>query len=108
MFCDVDPATHNIDPERVEALITPRTTGIIGVHVWGRPADVTALGEIAARRGLRLLYDAAHAFACTAHGRMIGGFGDAEVFSFHATKFLNSVRAGRSPPTTTRWPSGCV
>jgi len=94
VFCDVDPATHNIDPARVEALITPRTTGIIGVHVWGRPADVTALGEIASRRGLRLLYDAAHAFACATGGRMIGSFGDAEVFSFHATKFLNSGEGG--------------
>jgi dTDP-4-amino-4,6-dideoxygalactose transaminase len=94
VFCDVDPATHNIDPARVEALITARTTGIIGVHVWGRPADVAALGEIAARRGLRLLYDAAHAFACTVGRRMIGGFGDAEVFSFHATKFLNSGEGG--------------
>jgi dTDP-4-amino-4,6-dideoxygalactose transaminase len=94
VFCDVDPATHNIDPARVEALITPRTTGIIGVHVWGRSADVTALGEIASRRGLRLLYDAAHAFACTARGRTIGSFGDAEVFSFHATKFLNSGEGG--------------
>jgi dTDP-4-amino-4,6-dideoxygalactose transaminase len=78
----------------VEALITPRTTGIIGVHVWGRAADVTALSEIASRRGLRLLYDAAHAFACTARGRTIGSFGDAEVFSFHATKFLNSGEGG--------------
>jgi dTDP-4-amino-4,6-dideoxygalactose transaminase len=94
VFCDVDPATHNIDPARIEELITPRTTGIIGVHVWGRPADVDALGEIAARRGLRLLYDAAHAFACTSKGRTIGGFGDAEVFSFHATKFLNSGEGG--------------
>jgi dTDP-4-amino-4,6-dideoxygalactose transaminase len=94
VFCDIDPATHNIDPARVEALITPRTTGIIGVHVWGRPADVAALGEIASRRGLRLLYDAAHAFGCTSGGQMIGGFGDAEVFSFHATKFLNSGEGG--------------
>lgn len=94
VFCDVDPATHNIDPTRIEELITPRTTGIIGVHVWGRPADVDALDEIATRRGLRLLYDAAHAFGCSARGRMIGGFGDAEVFSFHATKFLNSGEGG--------------
>ena len=94
VFCDVDPATHNIDPARVEALITPRTSGIIGVHLWGRPADVDALQEIATRRGLRLLYDAAHAFACTTGGRPIGSFGDAEVFSFHATKFLNSGEGG--------------
>ena len=94
VFCDVDPRTHNIDPARVEALITPRTTGIIGVHLWGRPADARALGEIAARRGLRLLFDAAHAFGCTYGGRMIGSLGDAEVFSFHATKFLNSGEGG--------------
>ena len=94
VFCDVDRRTHNIDPGRVEELITPKTTGIIGVHLWGRPADAAALGEIAARRKLRLLFDAAHAFGCTTGGRMIGALGDAEVFSFHATKFLNSGEGG--------------
>lgn len=94
VFCDVDPATHNMDPARVEELITPRTTGIVGVHVWGRPCDVEALEAIAARRSLRLIFDAAHAFGCTHGGRMIGGFGAAEVFSFHATKFLNSGEGG--------------
>ena len=94
VFCDVDPATHNIDPGRIEELITPRTTGIIGVHVWGRSADAEALGAIARRRELRLLYDAAHAFGCSHDGRMIGALGDAEVFSFHATKFLNSGEGG--------------
>jgi dTDP-4-amino-4,6-dideoxygalactose transaminase len=94
VFCDVDPATHNIDPEQVERLITPRTTGILGVHLWGNPCDVDALAEIANRRGLRLLYDAAHAFGCGRHDRMIGNFGDAEVFSFHATKFVNSGEGG--------------
>jgi dTDP-4-amino-4,6-dideoxygalactose transaminase len=77
VFCDVDPATHNIDPDRIEALITPRTTGIIGVHVWGRPCDTKALETIADRRGLALMYDAAHAFNCSAGGRMIGSFGRA-------------------------------
>jgi dTDP-4-amino-4,6-dideoxygalactose transaminase len=94
VFCDVDPATHNIDPGRVEAMITPRTTGIIGVHVWGRPCDVEALKEIAQRRNLKLLFDAAHAFGCSHRGRMIGSFGDAEVFSFHATKFFNTFEGG--------------
>ena len=94
VFCDVDPRTHNIDPSRVEALITPRTSGVVGVHVWGTPCDVDALAEIAERRGLRLLYDAAHAFGCSYRGRMIGSFGDAEVFSFHATKFFNSFEGG--------------
>src|SRR5690606_13062712 len=85
VFCDVDPKTHNIDPNRIEALITPRTTAIMGVHVWGTPCDTEALTEIAQSRGLHLLYDAAHALACSHQGRMIGQFGEAEVFSFHAT-----------------------
>ena len=94
VFCDVEPRTHNLDPDQVESLITPRTTGIIGVHVWGRPCAVEPLTAIARARGLKLLFDAAHAFACSHRGTMIGGFGDAEVFSFHATKFLNSFEGG--------------
>jgi len=94
VFCDIDPRTHSIDPDRVEELITPRTTGIIGVHVWGRPCDTGRLEEISRRRNLRLLFDAAHAFSCSQGGRMIGGFGDAEVFSFHATKFFNTFEGG--------------
>jgi dTDP-4-amino-4,6-dideoxygalactose transaminase len=94
VFCDIDPTTHTIDPGKVERMITPRTTGILGVHLWGRGCDVEALAAIARRRDLRLLFDAAHAFGCTHNGRMIGAFGDAEVFSFHATKFLNSFEGG--------------
>ncbi len=94
VFCDVDPKTHNLDPARVEELITPRTTGIIGVHLWGNPCDVEALEEIAKRRGLKLMFDAAHAFACSHKGKMIGGFGEAETFSFHATKFFNTFEGG--------------
>ena len=94
IFCDIDPRTHNIDPERVEALVTPRTSGVLGVHVWGRTCEVEALGAIAKRNGLRLLYDAAHAFGCSSHEGMIGSFGDAEVFSFHATKFVNAFEGG--------------
>lgn len=94
VFCDVDPETHNIDPRQVEALITPRTTGIMGVHLWGRPCDVDALRDVAERHNLRLLYDAAHALGCTHQGRPIGNFGDLEVFSFHATKFINSFEGG--------------
>ena len=94
VFADMDPATHNIDPARVERHITPRTTGILATHVWGRPCDVEALSEIARRRGLKLMFDAAHAFGCSHRGRMVGGFGLAEVFSFHATKFLNSFEGG--------------
>lgn len=94
VFCDVDPDTHNLDPHKVESLITPRTSGIIGVHLWGRGCAVEELAEITRRRKLKLLFDAAHAFACSNRDKMIGGFGDAEVFSFHATKFMNSFEGG--------------
>ncbi|MGQ9910244.1 MAG: DegT/DnrJ/EryC1/StrS family aminotransferase [Candidatus Flexifilum sp.] len=94
VFCDVAPGTHHIDPNRVEELITPRTTAIIGVHVWGAPCAIDALSEIASRRGLHLMFDAAHAIGCSYRGRMIGGFGEAEIVSFHATKFLNSFEGG--------------
>ncbi len=94
VFCDIDPLTHNIDPVAAEKLITPRTTGIIGVHVWGRPCNITALEDLARRRNLGLLFDASHAFGCSSGGKMIGSFGQAEVFSFHATKFLNTFEGG--------------
>lgn len=94
VFCDVDPKTYNIDPECVEKMITPRTSGIIGVHLWGRPCDTDALRGIARRHNVKLLFDAAHAFGCSHNGQMIGGFGTAEVFSFHATKFFNTLEGG--------------
>lgn len=93
-FCDIDPATHNIDPAKIEQLITPKTTGILGVHVWGKGCDTEAIEEIAARRNLRVMYDASHGFACSKGGRMLGTFGECEVFSFHATKFLNCFEGG--------------
>jgi dTDP-4-amino-4,6-dideoxygalactose transaminase len=94
VFCDIDPRTHNIDPRRIEEMITPRTTGIVGVHVWGRPCDIEAISEIAQKHHLKLLFDAAHAFGCSYRERMVGNFGDAEVFSFHATKFFNTFEGG--------------
>jgi len=94
VFCDVNPRTHTLDPEKVEKMITPRTTGIIGVHLWGGACDVDALSEIARRHRLKLLFDSAHAFGCSYKNRMIGGFGNAEVFSFHATKFVNTLEGG--------------
>ena len=94
IFCDVDSATHNIDPLRAEELITARTSGIIGVHLWGRPCNADALVDLARRHKLTILFDAAHAFACSYKRRMIGGFGDAEIFSFHATKFVNTFEGG--------------
>ena len=94
VFADVDPDRMVLAPESVERLITPRTSGIIGVHLFGTPCDTDALGALAARRGLRILYDAAHAFGCAHRGRMIGAFGDAEVFSFHATKAVHAGEGG--------------
>ena len=94
VFCDVDPRTFTLDPNRIAELITPRTTGILGVHLWGRVCDVEALSEIAVAHGLKLLFDAAHAFHTSHQGRMVGSFGDAEVFSFHATKFFNTFEGG--------------
>ena len=94
IFCDIAPGEFHLDPEKIERLITPRTTGIIGVHLWGRPCEVESLTEIADRWNLKLLFDAAHAFGCSHHGRMVGNFGQAEVFSFHATKCINTFEGG--------------
>ena len=94
VFADIDARTLNIDPNCIERLITPRTTGVIGVHVWGRPCDTDAIEELGRRYRLKVMYDAAHAFGCSHQGKMIGNFGECEVFSFHATKFLNSFEGG--------------
>lgn len=94
VFCDIDPATHQICPSSVERLITPRTTGILAVHLWGNPCPVDELTSLADRHGLKLLFDAAHAFGSTYGGELIGRFGGAEVFSFHATKFVNAGEGG--------------
>lgn len=94
VFCDVDPETYTIDPARIEELITPRTTGIIGVHLWGRTCPVEEIEAIAAKRNLQLLFDASHSFSCSRRGRMVGSFGCAETFSFHATKFINTFEGG--------------
>jgi dTDP-4-amino-4,6-dideoxygalactose transaminase len=94
VFADIDAQTHNLDPAAVEKAITARTTGIVGVHLWGRPAPVEALQALASAHGLQLMFDAAHAFGNTHSGRPIGGFGRCEVFSFHATKFVNCGEGG--------------
>ena len=93
-FADVETETHLLSPEAVEAAITPATTAILAVHTWGQPCHPEALQNIADRHGLTLLFDAAHAFGCTHGGEKIGRFGHAEVFSFHATKFLNTFEGG--------------
>ena len=93
-FADIDPTTHNLDPEAVRRMITPRTTGIIGVHLWGRSAPVEELQAIADEHDLKLMFDAAHAFGCSHKGTLIGNFGACEVLSFHATKFFNTFEGG--------------
>jgi len=94
VFCDIDPSTHNLNPDQIPSLITSRTSAILGVHVWGRPCDVDALGRLGEQHGLDVLFDAAHAFGCSQGGQMIGSNGRAEVFSFHATKFVNAIEGG--------------
>lgn len=94
VFCDVDPVTHCMDAAKIEQLITPRTRAILPVHVWGNICDVAAIDAIAKKHKLKVLYDAAHAFGCDYRGKMAGNFGDAEVFSFHATKVMNTFEGG--------------
>lgn len=94
VFADIDPATHTLDPDAVRRMITPRTSGVIGVHLWGRPARISELQAIADEHGLRLLFDAAHAFGCSSAGTPIGNFGRCEVLSFHATKVFNTFEGG--------------
>jgi dTDP-4-amino-4,6-dideoxygalactose transaminase len=93
-FCDIEPETHTLDPERARELIGPETAAILGVHVWGQPCRIDALREIARENGIKLFFDAAHAFAGSYEGRMIGSLGDAEIFSFHATKIVSSFEGG--------------
>lgn len=94
VFADIDAESHTLDAESVESSITPETTAILGVHLWGNPCHVLALQKIADRHGLQLLFDASHGFGCAHQGRSIGGFGVAESFSFHATKFVHSIEGG--------------
>lgn len=94
VFVDVDPGTHTIDPASVEAAITSSTSAICGVHLWGNVCDIESLQAVADRQGLALWFDASHAFSVTHNSAMIGNFGRAEVFSFHATKFINAFEGG--------------
>lgn len=94
VFCDVLPDSPQIDPADVASKITPRTSAICGVHVYGQCCDIDALATIAREHSLRLLFDAAHAFGCRHKGRPVGGSGEAEAFSFHATKFVNAFEGG--------------
>jgi len=94
VFVDVDPATGNLDPQKIEEAITPKTTAIMPVHVYGNPCDIEAIQEIADRYGLAVIYDAAHAFNVKVNGRTILDAGDMNTLSFHATKTYNTVEGG--------------
>jgi len=94
VFCDVDPETYNLDPQRTAELIGDRTAGILPVHVFGNPCDVVAFQELAEGAGVRVVYDAAHAFGVRHRGRAIGMWGDLSVLSFHATKLFHSGEGG--------------
>ena len=94
VFVDIDPATCGIDPERIEAAITPKTTAIMPVHCYGKPCDVKAIQEIADKYGLKVIYDAAHAFGVEVDGESILNAGDMSTLSFHATKVYNTIEGG--------------
>ncbi|WP_211208648.1 DegT/DnrJ/EryC1/StrS family aminotransferase [Leptonema illini] len=94
IFCDIDPTTLNIDVDKIESMITPLTTGILPVHVFGTPCDVFKIQEIADRYGLKIVYDAAHAFMTEIDGKGIGNFGDITMFSFHPTKLFHTGEGG--------------
>lgn len=94
VFCDIKADDFTIDAEQIESLITEKTTAILPVHVYGNICDVDAIQKIADRYGLKVIYDAAHAFGETYHDIGVGNFGDASIFSFHATKIFNTIEGG--------------
>ncbi|MDB4498117.1 DegT/DnrJ/EryC1/StrS family aminotransferase [Gammaproteobacteria bacterium] len=94
VFVDVDPITGNMDPDKIEAAITPKTTAIMPVHVYGNPCDTKRIQEIADKYGLKVIYDAAHAFGVSINGRSVLKEGDIATLSFHATKTYNTVEGG--------------
>lgn len=94
VFVDIDPATGNLAPEKIEAAITPKTTAIMPVHVYGKPCDTKRIQEIADNYGLKVIYDAAHAFGVEVNGESILNAGDLSTLSFHATKVYNTIEGG--------------
>jgi dTDP-4-amino-4,6-dideoxygalactose transaminase len=94
VFVDIDPQTLCIDPNLIEAAITPRTTGILATHVYGIPCDVQKIEEIAKRHNLKVIYDAAHSFGVKYLGRALASYGDIATLSFHATKLFHTVEGG--------------
>ncbi len=94
IFCDIEPDTMTIDANKIENLITPNTSAILGVHVYGFPCNVKKIDELAKKHNLKVIYDAAHAFSTEIDGVGIGNFGDITMFSFHATKLFNTIEGG--------------
>ena len=94
VFCDINPDDYTIDVEKIESLITEKTSAIIPVHVYGNVCDIEAIDRIAKKHNLKVIYDAAHTFGVTVNGQGIGTFGDASMFSFHATKVFNTIEGG--------------
>lgn len=94
VFVDIEPEFLNLDPSKIVAAITPRTTAILAVHVYGNPCQVEAISEIASRHNLKVIYDAAHAFGVIKGGNSILNYGDLSVVSFHATKVYNTIEGG--------------
>ncbi len=94
VFVDIDPATGNIDPDKIEAAITPKTTAIMPVHVYGKPCDTERIQAIADKYGLKVIYDAAHAFGVEVNGQSVLNAGDMSTLSFHATKVYNTIEGG--------------
>lgn len=94
VFVDIDPITCNLDPEKIEAAITPRTTAIMPVHVYGNPCDTKRIQDIADKYGLKIIYDAAHAFGVKVNGESVLNAGDMSTLSFHATKVYNTIEGG--------------
>lgn len=94
VFCDIEPNTMTIDADKIEDLITPNTSAILAVHVYGFPCNVKKIDKIAKKHDLKVIYDAAHAFSTEIDGVGIGNFGDISMFSFHATKLFNTIEGG--------------
>ena len=94
VFCDIDPVTYTIDTDKIEALITDKTVAIVPVHVYGNICNVEKIEEIAKKHNLKVIYDAAHAIAVSYKGTNVANFGDASMFSFHATKVFNTIEGG--------------
>ncbi len=94
VFCDIEPNTMTIDADKIEKLITPNTSAILGVHVYGFPCDVEKIDKIAKKYNLKVIYDAAHAFSAEINNNGIGNYGDITMFSFHATKLFNTIEGG--------------